>query len=67
MSSPIDRFIDNIRQAESRQQREIVLTLTQARDLHADITRVLLQLAETTKSDPVITIEMKGADFRSSK
>jgi len=65
MSSPIDRFIDSIRVAESRQQREIVLTLAQARDLHADITRVLLQLAATPPSDSVITIEMKGADFRS--
>lgn len=64
MSSPIDRFLDRVRAAESRQQREVVMTVTEARDLHADITRLLLKLesAASTTSE-VISIEMKGQDF----
>ena len=40
----INRFIDRLRQADGRQQRDLVLTMTEARDLHSDITRLLLNL-----------------------
>ena len=60
MSSPIERFLDKVRAAESRSQREIVLTLTEARDLHADLTRLLLRLESS--HDPV-AIELRGQDF----
>jgi len=64
MSSHIERFLEAVRAAESRKQRELVMTVTQARDLHADITRLLLKLeAKVNSEDQVITVEMKGEDF----
>lgn len=64
MSSHIERFLETVRAAESRKQRELVMTITQARDLHADITRLLLKLeAKVNSEDQVITVEMKGEDF----
>lgn len=63
MSSPIERFLERLRAAESRNQRELVLTLMEARDLHSDITRLLLRL-ETAAAEPeVVTLELKGQDF----
>lgn len=64
MSSPIERFLDRVRAADSRQQREIVFSITEARDLHADITRLLLKLQDTNdRSVADIEIEMRGRDF----
>jgi hypothetical protein len=64
MSSPIERFLDNVRAAESRNQRELVLPLAQARDLHADITRLLLKLdSKNNGQEQAISIEFKGQDF----
>lgn len=64
MSSPIERFLDSVRAAESRNQRELVLPLAQARDLHADITRLLLKLdSKSDTQDQTISIEFKGQDF----
>ena len=63
MSSSIERFLSEVRAAESRQQREVVLTLQQARDLHADITRLLLKLESHSALAPDVIVEMQGADF----
>lgn len=70
MSLHITRFLDKVRAAESRQQREVSLTLPEARDLHADITRLLLimeQLREnttaTTNNDEIQQIEVQGGSF----
>ena len=64
MSSPIERFLDRVRAADSRQQREIVFSIAEARDLHADITRLLLKLQDTNdRASPDIEIELRGQDF----
>lgn len=64
MSLSIARFLDLVRAAESRNQREIVITLTEARDLHVHITKLLLALeSKNTEPEPTIKIEMRGEDF----
>lgn len=70
MSLHITRFLDRVRAAESRQQRDITLTLTEARDLHADITRLLLNLDSLREvcqaqiaNDLPTQIEVRGGDF----
>ena len=70
MSLHINRFLDRIRAAESRQQRDVTMTTAEARDLHTDITRLLLALQvsheqKTTEStdNPVINIEVQGGSF----
>jgi len=67
MSLHITRFLDRVRAAESRQQREVTMTLVEARDLHTDITRVLMQLNELQPkaaiNEEVTQIEIQGGSF----
>jgi|688.fasta_scaffold2647146_2 hypothetical protein len=70
MSLHINRFLDRIRAAEYRQQRDVTMTTAEARDLHTDITRLLLALQvsheqKTTEStdNAVINIEVQGGAF----
>lgn len=65
MSMHITRFIDRIKAAESRGQRDMVMSLQDAKDLHADITKLLLVLqhnAANTESKPT-EIEIQGGSF----
>ena len=64
----INRVIDRLRQADGRQQRDLVLTMTEARDLHSDITRLLLNL-ETVRQHAQVKpeesqeIQVSGGTF----
>lgn len=65
----INRFIDRIKSAEARQTRDVMMTLGEARDLHADIMRLLLIVEElrTTAQKPqaaeVVQVEIQGGSF----
>lgn len=70
MSLHISRFLDRVRTAESKQQREIVITLNEARDLHTDITRLLLtmeslreKMAEDASQNTITDITIDGGKF----
>lgn len=67
MTLHINRFVDRIKAAESRQQRDIILSINEARDLHADITKLLLVLQTQQETAPVsaevITVNMDGGNF----
>lgn len=65
----IERFIDKLAGAEARHNRELVLTIAEARGLHSDITRVLARLEvvtteKTTSDSEPVTITMTGGSFR---
>ena len=69
MSLHINRFVDSIKAHESRNQRDFVMTMRDAKDLHADITKLLLvvtnlqtQLLDAQKQ-PTFTVEVAGKDF----
>ena len=69
MSLHINKFIDRIKANESRGQRDFIMTMTEAKDLHADITKLLLSLQvlleqqQTSPDDQVINVEIRGDDF----
>jgi hypothetical protein len=67
MSLHINRFIDRIKAAEGRNQRDLSMTLSEARDLHADITKILLLIEElrknTTNTAPSDSVELDGGSF----
>lgn len=66
MSLHINRFIDRVRSAEHRGQRDFVMTMAEARDLQADLAKLLLALhATATTSAPVSTdtVEIDGGQF----
>jgi hypothetical protein len=70
MSLHINRFIDRIKAADSRQQRDFTMSMSDAKDLHADITKLLLALqtlheqsmAVGTQS-PTVELEVAGGTF----
>ena len=65
----INRFIDKIKMSESKQLKKIELTIKEARDLHADITKLLLVLQELQEppaksdSDEVQKVEIDGGKW----
>jgi hypothetical protein len=67
MSLHINRFIDRLKAAESRNQRDFTMTLVEARDLHSDITKLLLALqevsAKNTEATQEIKVEITGGSF----
>jgi hypothetical protein len=70
MSLHINKFIDRIKAAESRSQRDVTLTINEARDLHADITKLLIvvqelqqQLLTSQQEQSVISVELDGGKF----
>jgi hypothetical protein len=69
MSLHINRFVDRIKAAESQQQRNVTLTIAEARDLHADITKLLLVLqtlqepSRTAVAEDKLTLEVDGGSF----
>lgn len=69
MSLHINRFIDRLQGQDARGNRDLVLTITEAKGLLADITRLLLDLetvrsaAVNTNNEETITIKMDGGSF----
>ncbi len=69
MTMHLQKFVDRVRGHEARGARDFVMTMTEAKDLHADITRLLLQLqdlqAQTVKNrtDDVIQVQIGGGQF----
>lgn len=68
MSMHINRFVDRIKAHESRAARDFVMTMQDARDLHADITKLLMQLQaaveQKSTTNEVINIEVSGGGFK---
>lgn len=66
MSLHIHRFIDSIKAHESRNNRDFQMTMREAKDLHADITKLLLtleQLRSTPQTNGTDSIEISGGSF----
>jgi hypothetical protein len=67
MSLHIKKFVERLQALESRNAKEFVCGLQDARDLHSDITRLLLELehlqARLSKEESVIQIELAGGKF----
>jgi len=70
MSIFLQKFVDRVRGLEARGARDFTMSMTDAKDLHADITRLLIDLQslrEQTISkdtgDEVITIKIDGGSF----
>lgn len=65
----LNKFIERVRGHDSRGAKDFVMSMSDAKDLHADITRLLLELhnlresAPNTQENEVITIKMDGGSF----
>jgi hypothetical protein len=65
----IQRFIERLQGFEARGARDFTMPIKDAKDLHADLTRLLVTLqavresAVNTAQQNEITVEMKGGSF----
>lgn len=70
MSIFLQKFVDRVRGLEARGSKDFTMSMTDAKDLHADITRLLIDLqtlreqAQTTPVEEVITVKMDGGAFK---
>ena len=69
MTMHLTKFVDRVRGHEARGSRDFVMSMADAKDLHADITRLLIELQalREQQSQPpqekVITVKMDGGSF----
>ena len=69
MTIHLQKFVDRVRGQEARGARDLIMTMNEARDLHADITRLLIQLQSLqeqtvkTNNNEVIQVEISGGKF----
>lgn len=63
----INTFIDKIKFLETKNAKEFSMSMREAKDLHADITRLLLVLQELTqkhnKQQEPVQVELRGDGF----
>lgn len=69
MSIHLQKFIDRLQGFEARGARDFTMPISDAKGMHADLTRLLLELtnlkeATLTKEDnTVVTVNMDGGTF----
>jgi hypothetical protein len=69
MTVHLTKFVDRVRGHEARGSKDFIMSMADAKDLHADITRLLIELQDlrdqTTKitQEEVITVKMDGGSF----
>lgn len=70
MSLHLQKFVDRVRGFEARGAKDFVMSMSDAKDMHADITRLLLELqdlrersAKPNTSEEIITVQMDGGKF----
>jgi len=62
----IKRFIDRVATIESRQGRDVIIPLADARILRDELAKILVDMHDTKKDSPqeVIQIQMTGGTFK---
>jgi hypothetical protein len=61
----IQRFIERLQGFDARGSKDFSMTMKDAKDLHADITKLLLVLQnkQTNNADEVIEVQITGGKF----
>jgi hypothetical protein len=69
MSIHLQKFIERLQGFEARGAKDFIMPITDAKGMHADLTRLLLDLTElketavAAKKDEIITVKMVGGSF----
>ena len=71
MTIHLTKFIERVQGQQARAAKDFIMSLKDAQDLHADITRLLLELqalrehtvTNLQKNTEVITVKMDGGTF----
>jgi hypothetical protein len=65
----LQKFVDRVRGAEARGARDLTMSMADAKDLHADITRLLIELQnlheqpQISPQEQTITVQIDGGTF----
>jgi hypothetical protein len=62
----IRKFIDRLQQCELKGQKDFSCPIADAKNLHNDITRLLLDLEavkQSSQTEEVVQVELGGGDF----
>jgi hypothetical protein len=70
MTIHLTKFVERVQGQQARGARDFIMSMKDALDLHADITRLLLELralreqtVQTLQQEEVITVKMNGGAF----
>ena len=70
MSIYLQKYVDRVRGLEARGAKDFTMSMADAKDLHADITRLLIDLQNLRENtmlkdtgEEVITVKMDGGSF----
>jgi hypothetical protein len=70
VSLHLQKFVDRVRGYEARGNKDFVMSMADAKDMHADITRLLLDLqnlreqaSKSAETVAAITVTMDGGKF----
>jgi hypothetical protein len=69
MSLHLQKFVDRVQGNESRGLRDFTMSMSDARALHADLTRLLIELqalreiVATKPQEEVVTVDVDGGLF----
>ena len=69
MSIHLQRFVERLQGFEARGAKDFIMPITDAKGMHADLTRLLLELtalkeqAVAAQDDEIISIKMDGGSF----
>ncbi len=69
MSIHLQKFVDRVQGNESRGLKDFTMSMTDAKALHADLTRLLIELqtlreqSATSPREEVVTVNMDGGSF----
>ena len=69
MTLHIKKFVDRVRGFELKGSKDFVMSINDAKDLHTDLTQLLLELRDLREKlakpeqEQVITIKMNGGSF----
>jgi hypothetical protein len=70
MSIHLQKFVDRVRGFEARGAKEFTMSIQDAKDMHADITRMLIDLqtlrenaAAQAQEPEIVTVQMDGGTF----
>ena len=59
----IKRFIDRLNDLQASGAKDYVMSMHDARNLHSDITKLLLDSRESQPTEDVVNVEVKGGSF----
>lgn len=65
----IQRFVERLQGFEARGQRDYIMTVKEAKDLHADITKLLLAMetlreqSANAEQEQVVRVNLEGGSF----